>query len=160
MGHGQRVSVFIEVATGTVGVANCGMAEGLPIVSVKRWDDAREFSLVAFVGAGFDPRPGPHNRRAHCAIVAAGVRTLAANSPADGGSHGRWIIDVVEVTGRIVARFVLPGGFADITDGSGDPLHHERSTLTSSPRTCSSNDSTSKIAPSRSIGSVPESAPT
>ena len=67
-------------------------------------------------------------------------------------------IDVVEFASRIVAWIALLGRFTDITNGSDAPFHHERSTFTNSPRTCSSNASTSKIAPSRSIGLVPESA--
>ena len=69
-------------------------------------------------------------------------------------------IDVVEFAGRIVARITLLRRYTDITNGSDAPVHHECSTFINSPRTCSSNASTSKIAPSRSIGSVPVSAPT
>ncbi len=39
-------------AAGIIGVVNHGMAEALRIVSVERGYDAREFSLVAFGGAG------------------------------------------------------------------------------------------------------------
>ena len=42
----------MEAATGIVSVVNHGMAEALRIVSVERGHDAREFSLVAFGGAG------------------------------------------------------------------------------------------------------------
>ena len=42
----------MEAAAGIVGVVNHGMAEALRIVSVERGHDAREFSLVAFGGAG------------------------------------------------------------------------------------------------------------
>ena len=43
---------IMEAAAGTVSVVNHGMAEALRIVSVERGHDAREFSLVAFGGAG------------------------------------------------------------------------------------------------------------
>ena len=46
---GQEV---MEAAAGIVSVVNHGMAEALRIVSVERGHDAREFSLVAFGGAG------------------------------------------------------------------------------------------------------------
>ena len=42
----------MEAAAGIVSVVNHGMAEALRIVSVERGHDAREFSLVAFGGAG------------------------------------------------------------------------------------------------------------
>ena len=42
----------MEAAAGVVSVVNHGMAEALRIVSVERGHDAREFSLVAFGGAG------------------------------------------------------------------------------------------------------------
>ena len=42
----------LEGAAGVVRVVNHGMAEALRIVSVERGHDAREFSLVAFGGAG------------------------------------------------------------------------------------------------------------
>jgi len=41
-----------EAAAGVVDVVNAQMAEALRIVSVERGHDAREFSLVAFGGAG------------------------------------------------------------------------------------------------------------
>ena len=47
VGHG-----VMEAAAGIVSVVNHGMAEALRIVSVERGHDAREFSLVAFGGAG------------------------------------------------------------------------------------------------------------
>ena len=43
---------IMEAAAGIVSVVNHGMAEALRIVSVERGHDAREFSLVAFGGAG------------------------------------------------------------------------------------------------------------
>ena len=42
----------MEAAAGIISVVNHGMAEALRIVSVERGHDAREFSLVAFGGAG------------------------------------------------------------------------------------------------------------
>ena len=42
----------MEAAAGIVSVVNHGMAEALRIVSVERGHDAREFTLVAFGGAG------------------------------------------------------------------------------------------------------------
>ena len=45
-------SGVMEAAAGIVSVVNHGMAEALRIVSVERGHDAREFSLVAFGGAG------------------------------------------------------------------------------------------------------------
>ncbi|MSO75778.1 MAG: hydantoinase/oxoprolinase family protein [Alphaproteobacteria bacterium] len=42
----------IEAAAGIIAVVNNGMAEALRIVSVERGHDPREFSLVAFGGAG------------------------------------------------------------------------------------------------------------
>ena len=42
----------MEAAAGIASVVNHGMAEALRIVSVERGHDAREFSLVAFGGAG------------------------------------------------------------------------------------------------------------
>ena len=42
----------MQAAAGIVSVVNHGMAEALRIVSVERGHDAREFSLVAFGGAG------------------------------------------------------------------------------------------------------------
>ena len=41
-----------EAASGVLNVVNASMAEALRIVSVERGHDAREFSLVAFGGAG------------------------------------------------------------------------------------------------------------
>lgn len=41
-----------DAAAGILAVVNAGMAEALRIVSVERGHDAREFSLVAFGGAG------------------------------------------------------------------------------------------------------------
>ena len=46
---GQEI---MQAAAGIVSVVNHGMAEALRIVSVERGHDAREFSLVAFGGAG------------------------------------------------------------------------------------------------------------
>ena len=43
---------ILDAAAGIVSVVNHGMAEALRIVSVERGHDAREFSLVAFGGAG------------------------------------------------------------------------------------------------------------
>ena len=43
---------IMEAAAGIVSVVNHGMAEALRIVSVERGHDAREFTLVAFGGAG------------------------------------------------------------------------------------------------------------
>ena len=43
---------IMQAAAGIVSVVNHGMAEALRIVSVERGHDAREFSLVAFGGAG------------------------------------------------------------------------------------------------------------
>ena len=43
---------LMDAALGIVDVVNNGMAEALRIVSVERGHDAREFSLVAFGGAG------------------------------------------------------------------------------------------------------------
>ncbi len=43
---------MLEAAAGIVDVVNAGMAAALRIVSVERGHDPREFTLVAFGGAG------------------------------------------------------------------------------------------------------------
>ena len=55
---------MLEAAAGIVDVVNAGMAAALRIVSVERGHDPREFTLVAFGGAG----------PVHAARLAAGAR--------------------------------------------------------------------------------------
>lgn len=100
----QRLSVE-EFAAGVIRVVNTTMEKAIRVVSIERGHDPREFTLVAFGGAG-----GLHA----CELAAAlGIpRVIVPAWPGAISAYGILVSDVVKDYSRTVLRRVKPGAQA------------------------------------------------
>ncbi len=94
-GHQQQIRSVRELAAGIVRVANASMEKAIRVISIERGHDPRDFTLVAFGGAG-----GLHA----CALAAALriPRVLAPQHPGALSALGILLSDLVKDYSRTV----------------------------------------------------------
>src|SRR5260221_5906023 len=112
--NGSRLSVE-DFASGVVRVVNANMEKAIRVVSIERGYDPREFSLVAFGGAG----------AMHACDLAQALRIPRVIVPAYPGALsalGILISDVVKDHSRTVLLRVQPGSGKKGADGGKLPL--------------------------------------